>query len=301
MLLFPFGMTVQSADLSMSTILIVVAIATFTLAVGIGAICCFLERMKKDKENKDKIPKISPRVLMSSSSESDADDEKHPILMNWADGGDGISSKNEEMLIWKGRIFHAEPVEDNENQNEQHFEAEIYRIGGRHIHRLPGFEGVGVSKQHKGDNKNSMLMTGRIEHIELEKYLKRIIQKESRKLICCKISICGELHSSNSKLIEHLNRRKERCARFQVGNKSKKTYFDFYVIPPTKTNTSLNYTFVAEHFATEISNKQMWGVLVLPIESFHRVSRDRKDSHSKHHGHEKADDGDGTDFIHFKE
>merc|ERR1712129_131786 len=99
----------------------------------------------------------------------------------------------------------------------------------------------------------------------------KYLGNESKRVVCCKITISKDV-SDAQKLIKHL-KLKERCARFKCGSKSKKTSFDFYVIPPTKSNTYLNADFVNDNFDTTISNKKMWGVVVLPIQSFNKVHR----------------------------
>merc|ERR1712129_624722 len=99
----------------------------------------------------------------------------------------------------------------------------------------------------------------------------KYLGNESKRVVCCKITISKDV-SDAQKLIKHL-KLKERCARFKCGSKSKKTSFDFYVIPPTKSNTFLNADFVNDNFDTTISNKKMWGVVVMPIQSFNKVHR----------------------------
>jgi len=194
----------------------------------------------------------------------------------------GSKEKRSPRLLWKGKIVHNEALNGNEEQNELCFGIKIYQIGGESICRLPGFASPEDSKKGKkkrNSARNEMVMTGRIEHFELERYLLKSMQKESRRLICCKMTISKEVEEAQ-KLIKHL-KNKERCARFKVGSKRNGTFFDFYIVPPTKSNRYLNHQFVAQHFGANITSKKMWAVIVLPIQSFNSV-------HSKLMAHSQA-------------
>ena len=218
----------------------------------------------------------------------------------------------QQHLVWKGKVYHTEPVENNEKMERKMFGIKIYQIGGSYIYRLPGFDIPDDMDKKKGKknkkNKNSMEMTGRIEHCELEKYLLKSKENDNKKLVCCKISVTKEFQEAQ-KLIKHL-KNKDRCARFRVGDKSRCNYFDFYIIPPTKANIYLNYKFVANHFNATISNKKMWGVILMPIHSLLKVNNDKSNksgdiqriddhrSHSKkkhhHHRHHKSNKRDNN-------
>ena len=169
--------------------------------------------------------------------------------------------------------MHNEPLDGNEEQKELCFGIKMYQIGGPHICRLPGFAEPEDSKSKKKRKHrrhcNELLMTGRIEHFELERYLLKSMSNESRRLICCKMTISKEIQEAQ-RLIKHL-KHKERCARFKVGSKSEATFFDFYIVPPTKSGRHLSHHFVANHFDANISSKKMWAVVVLPIQSFDAV------------------------------
>eukprot|EP01083_Nonionella_stella_P029462 81094_1 len=158
----------------------------------------------------------------------------------------------EQHLIWKGKINHNEELGDD----VACFGVKMYQIGGEYISHLPGFAEI----KHK---RNEMLMSGRIQHAELEKYILKHMHSSSSSLVCCKITISKDIGEAQ-KLIKHL-KGKERCARFKMGHKKKNNYFDFYMIPPTKQNKYLNASFVKKNFNTKISNRKMWGLCVLPV------------------------------------
>merc|ERR1712129_640892 len=107
-------------------------------------------------------------------------------------------------LLWKGKIFHNELVDGNDNGQQRNFGIKIYEIGGAHIYKLPGFDSPAKqSKKKKSKSKHSMLMTGRIAHDELQKYLIKYLGNESKRVVCCKITISKDV-SDAQKLIKHL-------------------------------------------------------------------------------------------------
>ena len=156
-------------------------------------------------------------------------------------------------LIWKGRVYHNEPVLENEQRNQRMFGIKIYQLigAGDGDQNALRFQ----SQSQSQTDSMTMTMTKKMKHSDLERYTLKLLRNNN--VIYCKITISRRLKAAQ-KFVRFLGAI-QRCGCFKIGDSDS---FHFYIIPPTKNSTYLNPSFVLKHFKFKITNKQIWGIIV---------------------------------------